>query len=140
MLLTILHYDLDKLSVLHKASKAHNSSSRADIVGQTPLQLTNWMVPQFPACLHEQARVVVHRPPGINPSRLTSSRKALTDAWRRSDLEVLASNATKASATVTDPDLLGFQTTLTHLLEFNEQLEQVAETTDSENGSSSGDS
>lgn len=46
-LLIILHYDLDKLSVLYKASKHHASGTKEKIADLTELERTNWVIPQI---------------------------------------------------------------------------------------------
>jgi len=48
-LLTITHYDIDKLSVKYKASKHHSTTTQAQIKGQNDRLLTNWLVPQVAA-------------------------------------------------------------------------------------------
>jgi hypothetical protein len=40
-------YDYDKLSVMYKASKHHSQSTKEEIRALTPLERTNWLVPQL---------------------------------------------------------------------------------------------
>lgn len=91
----IPQYDYDKLSVMYKASKHHSQEAQEEIGSLSPLERTNWIVPQMSAEYQSDFRAIrEHYGQGrqrLDRARWKEARNKLAIGLNVSRLEVYSS-------------------------------------------------
>ena len=144
-LLLIPQYDYDKLSVLYKPSKYHSDDTADAIGAMSSIARMNWLVPRFPHEYDDLVRQVAGREDPPNPTDPTVVElRSLLEFPRPSHKELSKLLETRFDLDgdpVTEealyyPQRLGWDPTLTYLLDLQDRVDMHLERSDSESTSS----
>jgi hypothetical protein len=131
----IPQYDYDKLSVMYKASKHHAKDVQADIRRLTPLERTNWLIPQIARKYGKQVKMMrqYHSLDEDNDGERISEQeyaelvREIGEAFNPKTLAVYGSESRGPGYIIYDPYLYGIKVRLVRADEFHRTLAEIEE-------------